>query len=227
MTKLLLYRFDDSESNALIQKLVSHDHSMAMDRCVSDRQSAPEDVAAYDAALVWCLDTSSAYAADVANRIASEGLPVVVIMDPSGAPIFNFHSPFIELCFNPHSMHETLARIRTVIARSGQNHSKNIVHGDLEIDINRFRVTLEDRNIELTYKEYELLKLLARHPGRVFRRDEILSRIWGDDYYGGTRTVDVHIRRLRSKLEDLNHSLIETIWRVGYRFNPRENNAPK
>ena len=70
----------------------------------------------------------------------------------------------------------------------------------------------------LTKKQYELLKLLAENPGRVFSRDALLNQIWGYEYFGGTRTVDVHIRRLRSKIEDADHNFIETIWNVGYRF---------
>ena len=75
------------------------------------------------------------------------------------------------------------------------------------------------RKVLLTYKEYQLLVLLASTPGRVYTRDNLLSQVWGYDYFGGTRTVDVHIRRLRSKIEDASHSFIETIWNVGYRFN--------
>ena len=79
-------------------------------------------------------------------------------------------------------------------------------------------MALKGRRIALRFKEYELLRLLATSPGRVFTRDALLRKIWGYDYFGGTRTVDVHIRRLRSKIEDAEHSFIETIWAVGYRF---------
>jgi two-component system alkaline phosphatase synthesis response regulator PhoP len=90
--------------------------------------------------------------------------------------------------------------------------------GDLQIDTSSYEVTIQGRRIGLRFKEYELLKLLAENPGRVFSRDALLNQIWGYEYFGGTRTVDVHIRRLRSKLEDVEHNFIETIWNVGYRF---------
>ena len=77
---------------------------------------------------------------------------------------------------------------------------------------------MKGRRIALRFKEYQLLRLLAANPGRVYSREALLSQIWGFDYFGGTRTVDVHIRRLRSKIEDADHSFIETIWNVGYRF---------
>ena len=77
---------------------------------------------------------------------------------------------------------------------------------------------MDNRIIDLTFKEYELLKLMATNRGRVFTRDNLLDKIWGYDYFGGDRTVDVHIRRLRSKIEDANHSYIETVRNIGYKF---------
>lgn len=74
--------------------------------------------------------------------------------------------------------------------------------------------------MDLTYKEYELLRFLASRPGRVFTREALLSQVWGYDYFGGSRTVDVHIRRLRAKIEDASHSFIDTVRGVGYRFRP-------
>lgn len=94
--------------------------------------------------------------------------------------------------------------------------------GDLQIDTSSYEVTIRGNRVGLRFKEYELLKLLAENPGRVFSRDALLNQIWGYEYFGGTRTVDVHIRRLRSKIEDADHNFIETIWNVGYRF--RESN---
>ena len=90
--------------------------------------------------------------------------------------------------------------------------------GDLVIDTNRYDVFLAGRPVLLTFKEYELLKLLASNPGRVYRRDMLLEQVWGYAYFGGTRTVDVHVRRLRSKIEDAQHTFIDTVWNVGYRF---------
>ena len=90
--------------------------------------------------------------------------------------------------------------------------------GDLVLDLDRYDVTLMGRKVLLTYKEYQMLVLLASNPGRGYTRESLLIEVWGYDYFGGTRTVDVHIRRLRSKIEDASNSFIETIWNVGYRF---------
>jgi len=94
--------------------------------------------------------------------------------------------------------------------------------GDLLIDLARYEVTLAGQRVGLTFKEYQLLKFMASRPGRVFSREALLAQLWGYDYFGGERTVDVHIRRLRSKIETRAHTFIETVRGVGYRFQPRK-----
>jgi len=90
--------------------------------------------------------------------------------------------------------------------------------GGLVIDFERYEVHVKGEPADLTYKEFELLKFLATHPGKVFTREALLDKVWGYDYYGGTRTVDVHIRRLRAKIEARGATYIETIRNVGYKF---------
>ena len=91
-------------------------------------------------------------------------------------------------------------------------------HGGLVIDFERYEVHVHGEPVDLTYKEFELLKFLATHPGKVFSREALLDKVWGYDFYGGTRTVDVHIRRLRSKIEVGGATYIETVRNVGYKF---------
>ena len=109
---------------------------------------------------------------------------------------------------------------RSVTAEDGQIHS-----GDLIVDTNGYTASLRGQPIDLAYKEFELLKYLVQHPGRVFTRAQLLQEVWGYDYYGGTRTVDVHIRRLRAKLGGEYEHLIGTVRNVGYRFDPPEEEA--
>ena len=92
--------------------------------------------------------------------------------------------------------------------------------GDLTIDEATYSARLRGRALDLTFKEFELLKFLAQHPGRVFTRAHLLQEVWGYDYFGGTRTVDVHVRRLRAKLGPEHEALIGTVRNVGYRFVP-------
>lgn len=225
MPALLLYGFDDPESQLLLQGLSYEDASLDPVHIDSEDQDGSSDGRASEGgvALVWGLGKSPAHTALVSNRVAANGVPVVAVLDEPGSRGFDFHKGHLELCFNPHSVGEVLARIRVAQTRSDVKTTRVITHGNLAINTDSFAVTLGSKDIELTYKEYELLKLFASNPGRVFTREEILNRIWGDNYFGGTRTVDVHVRRLRSKLDDLSHTIIETMWRVGYRFRTPEN----
>ena len=114
---------------------------------------------------------------------------------------------------------ELTARIKQAMYRVNGPFGRQVLKiGALVIDLERYDVTMNGHRISLTYKEFQLLALLVSNPGRVYSREALLSQVWGYDYLGGTRTVDVHIRRLRSKIEDLDHSFVETIWNVGYRF---------
>ena len=100
----------------------------------------------------------------------------------------------------------------------GGDGSHLISTSGLVVDDATYTAKLENRTLDLTFKEFELLKFLAQHPGRVFTRQQLLQEVWGYDYFGGTRTVDVHVRRLRAKLGVENETLIGTVRNVGYRF---------
>ena len=115
---------------------------------------------------------------------------------------------------------ELLLRVTRLAQRPQPGDSPSVIRaGDLVIDPDRYDVFLAGKPVLLTFKEYELLKMLASNPGRVYRRETLLEQVWGYRYFGGTRTVDVHVRRLRSKIEDATHTFIDTVWNVGYRFH--------
>ncbi|HEY2645199.1 MAG TPA: response regulator transcription factor [Galbitalea sp.] len=117
---------------------------------------------------------------------------------------------------------EVDARIRLVIGRSVEDKSNSKIQASgVVIDEASYSAKVHGRPLDLTFKEFELLRFFATHPSRVFTREQLLSEVWGYDYFGGTRTVDVHVRRLRAKLGDLE-SLIGTVRNVGYRFNVYE-----
>lgn len=124
-----------------------------------------------------------------------------------------------DFLFEPFTDEELVVRTKAILRKVIPADSKNHIRiDDLIIDVAKYEVTLAGRKVDLTYKEYELLKFLASNRDRVFTRDQLLDKIWGYDYYGGTRTVDVHIRRLRSKIEDRKHTFIETVRNIGYKF---------
>lgn len=122
----------------------------------------------------------------------------------------------------PFSPRELVARVKAILRRSQRQASEGeaVAASGLVVDEERRQVTLDGRRLDLTFTEFELLATLAKNPGRAFSRDELLSRIWGQDFYGDARTVDVHIRHLREKLEEdpAAPRFIETVRGVGYRF---------
>ncbi len=114
---------------------------------------------------------------------------------------------------------ELARRIERALWRRHGIDSENFVRcGALTLDLSNYRVTIGNESVVLTFKEYELLRFLAMNAGRVFTREQLLNRVWGYDYFGGARTVDVHVRRIRSKIEIHGHAFIETVRNVGYRL---------
>lgn len=123
---------------------------------------------------------------------------------------------------SPYDDRELILRIKRLLHRNGYADSNEVIRRNgLVIDLATCEVAVDGHVIELTFKEYEMLKLLASEPGRVYTRQALLDKVWGYDYYGGDRTVDVHVRRLRSKIEDSNHTFIDTVRNIGYRFKAK------
>jgi two-component system, OmpR family, alkaline phosphatase synthesis response regulator PhoP len=126
---------------------------------------------------------------------------------------------FDDFCLSPFHPKELEARMRHLFWRTGRGARPEIVeYGDLILNLETYQAALSNKPLDLTYMEYELLKFFATHPGKVFTREQLLSRVWGYEYYGGARTVDVHVRRLRAKLGEEHANLIQTVRSVGYRF---------
>ncbi|MDD4924418.1 MAG: response regulator transcription factor [Dehalococcoidales bacterium] len=146
-------------------------------------------------------------------------LPVLAIADKNKMDIMITLNKIDDFVVFPYDKDELILRIKRLLQKVKNIDSSDILKCDgLTIDIVKYEVTLENRVIELTFKEYELLLYLASNKGRVFTREALLNKVWGFDYFGGDRTVDVHIRRLRSKIEDSDHTFIETVRNIGYRF---------
>ena len=146
-------------------------------------------------------------------------LPVIGLVPPERVRELNTNLEINDFVVCPPDLDELETRAKYVIYRTSSTDDEDVIRvGELAINPTNYEVSLSGRRINLRFKEYELLRLLATNPGRVYSREALLSQIWGYDYFGGTRTVDVHIRRLRSKIEDAENSFIETIWNVGYRF---------
>ena len=126
---------------------------------------------------------------------------------------------FDDFCLYPFHPVELEARLKHQFRRSGRVARAEVIeYGALAMNLETYQALIAGKPLDLTYMEYELLKFLASHPGKVFTRETLLSRVWGYDYYGGARTVDVHVRRLRAKLGEEHANLIQTVRSVGCSF---------
>lgn len=153
------------------------------------------------------------------ERCESLKLPVIALVSPEVLPDFDLKLGISDFVVSPPDADELVTRVKLTLHRNRREEGDDVIRaGSLVINPSTYEVSLRGKRVNLRFKEYELLRLLATNPGRVYSREALLSSIWGYDYFGGTRTVDVHIRRLRSKIEDAEHPYIETIWNVGYRF---------
>ena len=166
------------------------------------------------------LDLASVGAArQLIDKCKESRLPVLAVVPLEKVNEYDPSLNVDEFIFSPFHDGELVARVEQAIYRvNGPSGTKVLKVGDLTVNLDRYDVTVAGRRVDLTYKEFQLLVLLASNPGRVYSREALLSQVWDYDYLGGTRTVDVHVRRLRSKMEGPGRSFVETIWNVGYRF---------
>ena len=153
------------------------------------------------------------------------GAPIILVTTEGGLTAIAADWAIDDVILDTAGPAEVDARIRLTITkyldlqRDINPATVEIRGGEIAIDEHSYTAKIKGRSLDLTYKEFELLKYLVQHPGRVFTRSQLLQEVWGYDYFGGTRTVDVHIRRLRAKLGPEHEALIGTVRHVGYRFN--------
>jgi DNA-binding response OmpR family regulator len=167
-----------------------------------------------------------AHARDLCRLLRTTGTdcPVVLVVTEGGLAVVAHDWGMDDVVLHTCGPAELEARIRLAIGRlhaagdADAEDSHVIRSGEVVVDDATYTATIGGRHLDLTFKEFELLKYLAQHPGRVFTRDQLLQEVWGYDYFGGTRTVDVHVRRLRAKLGPEHETLIGTVRNVGYRF---------
>jgi DNA-binding response OmpR family regulator len=203
--------------NAYARALDDEGFSVAV-RAPGDEPAPPID---HDAVII---ELHAAAEDTVARRLleaaqAGDAPPIIGVIPREG---LDGYDPALELddfVLAGAPPEELSARVRQAIWKRHRVDTKNLLKcGDLTMDLANYTVHVSGRPVELTYKEYELLRYLAQNQGRVVTRETLLSRVWGYNFYGGARTVDVHIRRLRSKIEDRHNTFVETVRNVGYRF---------
>jgi DNA-binding response OmpR family regulator len=152
-----------------------------------------------------------------ALRAAGSRVPLLVVVAAEAVGRYSWHEVADEFVY-PHATEAELrARLEMIRARRGDAGQGVVRLGPVTINVETYQVIADGRPLDLTYKEFELIRFLAQNAGRVFSRAGLLREVWGYDFYGGTRTVDVHVRRLRAKLGPEHEHLIETVRGVGYR----------
>jgi DNA-binding response OmpR family regulator len=167
-----------------------------------------------------------AHARDLCRLIRTTGsdMPVLLVVTEGGLAVVAHDWGMDDVVLHTCGPAELEARIKLALGRLAAQRDADdpeahlIRSGEVVVDDATYTARIGSRPLDLTFKEFELLKFLAQHPGRVFSRQQLLQEVWGYDYFGGTRTVDVHVRRLRAKLGPENETLIGTVRNVGYRF---------
>jgi len=220
----LQHNFDDSTANKVTAILSQENINSFIIQSNEDvtQFSSNNFESNYDVIIV---DTSSiSYDAfqKVVIQSNSNNIPSLAII-PTESLLMLKDTEISDFITTPIKLSELITRCQRITKRTNNASTEKLIkYGDLLINPDNYEVKIKGIRVNLRFKEYELLLLLASNPGRVYDRASLLNQIWGYDYFGGTRTVDVHIRRLRSKIEVLpDTEYIETIWNVGYRFTEK------
>ncbi len=218
--QLLVLLGSSGGAHALLPALEYLDHT------VTSAALVPESLeSAVDAELIIVDATTNLAAASQTCRAAATAevmRPILVVVDEGGLAALKTTWGFDDIVLPRSGPAELETRIRLLAERvqaAGTGAVSRV--GDLTIDEITYVVRLKGEPLDLTFREFELLKYLAANPGRVFTRSQLLSEVWGYDYYGGTRTVDVHVRRLRAKLGSEYDNMIGTVRGVGYKLDPQ------
>jgi len=219
MEPLLLYPDPPPPELAQALDLAGYPWKPVADEQSVDRQE-PAD--GWSGAII-CADTNPDGAFAVCRAVRKRDLPLEpLLLLVSGAQLSDLElrdELFDDFMLSPFHPRELEARLKHLFWRTGRGTRPELVeYGDLVLNLETYQAAIAGRPLDLTYMEYELLKFLSSHPGKVFTRETLLSRVWGYEYYGGARTVDVHIRRLRAKLGEEHANLIQTVRSVGYSF---------
>jgi len=209
--------YPSSPTQSLVAALVAAGYQPVPIDAVSDLDRAPEG--GWSAALVEVREDFGG-CLSVAGKITDEhAIAVLLVVDRTMTPDLSGMTGFTDFMLSPVDRVELrvrLARMHTSTLPVADH--ELLAFRDLQLNTATYQATIGSRPIDLTFMEYELLRFLVENPGRVWRREQILARVWGYDYFGGSRTVDVHIRRLRAKLGEERSSWISTVRSVGYRL---------
>ena len=218
MFRILIIAEEDNSSEKLHLELSQKGYSCS----IASKEAEIGDIFAGetpDAVLVE--SKSHSQMKELARKIKQESnMPVIALVEKEMLASVNGYLDLIDdFVIKPYDPMELSLRVERLIRKTrGVDSSEQLNCGDLIIDLAKYEVFVNNTPVMLTFKEYELLRFLASNAGRVFTREALLNKVWGYDYYGGDRTVDVHITRLRSKIVNSSHTFIDTVRNIGYRL---------
>lgn len=216
MAKLLIYTADYDFAESLMRALRREGHACNV---IDGEEAALNELKAHGLSLVLLDDAPALLTASDFRKWTT--LPLLLLADPARLAEHRTPLEADDVIVKPIREEELLFRVRNLCQgdAAGDPARQGTMTADgLVLDEDRYEIRLNGQLIDLTYREFELLKHLMKNPGRVFDRDQLLNLVWGIDYIGGARTVDVHVRRIRSKIEAEGHNFISTIRGVGYKF---------
>ena len=222
--KILLLSQNKENINIISKILKDSEFILEVLQKSDNFDSSPEDVKLmlFD---ICNLDIEKdSYYAGFVKKISKQGKARLLLLSAGQAKsLLNFKAKFDDVLFSDRLEEELFLRIRLALASVRILGPKNsLVVGQLVLNLDKYELTVCGLSVELTFKEYELLKILLENQNKVFSRNKLLSVVWGYDFYGGSRTVDVHMRRLRSKLDAPYNLMLKTVRNVGYMFSPAE-----
>ena len=218
MFRLLIFARESELIYGLIKELTRNGHVCTL---ISDNKDFPPHKSAELLLLEVENGLSDPAISGIAQRLKGEWrIPVILLADRESLPYIEDGCNYDDFILKPYDVDELSFRIKRVLESgiSRVEPEEHLKAGDIVIDLPRCEVYVAGKPVDLTFTEYELLKLLMSKKGHVLSRETLLNKIWGYDYFGGDRTVDVHITRLRSKIEDPSHNIIETVRNIGYRI---------
>lgn len=193
--------------------------ALAAEVCSPEQLALDDNNHAADAIVLDLRDVPATAFEVVAADALERGVVLVALLAPEQLDHIGADADIDDFALIPTAPGELAHRIERALWRRHGIDTENFVRcGALTLDLSNYRVTVDGEQLVMTFKEYELLRFLAMNAGRVFTREQLLNRVWGYDYFGGSRTVDVHIRRIRAKIEIRGHAFIETVRNVGYRL---------
>ncbi len=223
MKKIWLYSKNKENIDRIINILDGKEFTMQIEKEVNNLPIQPENIHAIILDITSKSEGDDIHFKNITKACDEYNINKFLILNPDQTNfLFESETKFDDFVFNTRLEEELFLRIKAVLLKKDLFPPKNsIVVDRLVLNLDKYELSIDEKLIELTFKEFELLKILLQNQNKVFTRNKLLSTVWEYDFYGGSRTVDVHMRRLRSKIPPPYDLMLKTVRNVGYMFSPQ------